>query len=211
MARTRTRVKFCGITQLGDALAAVDCGVDALGFVFHPASPRYLAPEKAAAIIAALPPFVATVGLFVDAPVDHVRNVAASVQLDLVQYHGAEDPERCRLAGCRYIKAIPMKSDVDLALAAARYDDAAALLLDAYHPVLAGGTGQVFDWASVPAARAKPIILAGGLSAENIASAISIVAPYAVDVSGGIEKNKGIKDLEKMRAFMSEVCRIERG
>jgi phosphoribosylanthranilate isomerase len=210
MTRRRTRVKFCGITQLADALAAIDCGVDALGFVFHPASPRYLAPEQAGAIIAALPPFVCTVGLFVDAPAEFVRDVVTRTRLDLVQYHGAEDPERCRAVARPYVKAIAMKPDLDLAREAGRYGDAAALLLDTYHPTLAGGTGQGFDWTRVPAERTKPIVLAGGLTADNVAAAIAAVGPYAVDVSGGIEQSKGIKDPVKMRAFMSEVSRFER-
>ena len=210
MTRRRTRVKFCGITQLSDALAAIDCGVDALGFVFHPASPRYLAPEQAGAIIAALPPFICTVGLFVDAPVELVREVVLRTRLDLVQYHGAEAPEQCRAVERPYVKAIAMKADVDVVREAGRYGDAAALLLDTYHPTLAGGTGQGFDWSRIPAERTKPIVLAGGLTAENVAAAIAAVAPYAVDVSGGIEQSKGIKDPAKMRAFMSEVSRIER-
>jgi phosphoribosylanthranilate isomerase len=205
----RIRVKFCGITRLGDAQDAVALGVDALGFVFYAASPRAIAPSAAAAIIAQLPPFVATVGLFVDAAPEWVESVVRETGIDLVQYHGTETPEACRAGGRPYVKAIRMAAGVDLTAAAAAYGDARALLLDTPHPLLPGGTGSAFDWSLVPVHRTLPFVLAGGLTAANVAVAARQVRPYAVDVSGGIESSKGVKDPAKMRAFMTEVNRIE--
>lgn len=206
----RTRVKFCGITRHADALAAVELGVDALGFVFYESSPRWIAPTAARAICDALPPFVCTVGLFVDASPEYVSRVVAATGIDLVQFHGEETPETCRAAARPYIKAIRVQSGRDFSAACDRYPDARAILVDAYHPELPGGTGTSFDWELIPVMRSKPIILAGGLSARNLRPAIRQVRPYAVDVSGGIESAKGIKDAAEMRAFMAEVNSIER-
>lgn len=201
----RTRVKFCGITRLEDAHLAVELGVDALGFVFYDKSPRYIAAERAAQIIRRLPPFVTMVGLFVDASAQEIARILSDVPIDVVQYHGAESADVCRRAGRRYVKAVRMSETVDLAAEAARYADAAALLVDAYDAEVVGGTGAVFEWSRVPAGLAKPVILAGGLEASNIGRAIDTVKPYAVDVSTGIEREKGIKDPAKMREFMQEV------
>lgn len=206
----RTRIKFCGITREADALAAVELGADALGFVFHAPSPRYIAPADARAIIARLPPFVATVGLFVDVALDEVRSVAADVMLDAVQFHGEEPAAYCEAYGRPYLKAVRLETGLTLEAAAEAYHGARALLLDSWHPQLAGGTGQSFDWSLIPSHRAKPIVLAGGLDARNVASAIRTVRPYAVDVSGGIEAAKGIKDYDKMQAFVAEVHAVER-
>jgi len=206
----RTRIKFCGITRESDALAAIELGADALGFVFHAPSPRYIAPEAARAIVGRLPPFVSAVGLFVDAPLAEVRAVAASVMLDAVQFHGEEPADYCQAYGRPYLKAIRLETGTTLREAARAYAGARALLLDSYHPQLAGGTGQAFDWTLIPAQRDKPIVLAGGLHAGNVARAIRAVKPYAVDVSGGIESAKGIKDYEKMQAFVAEVHAVER-
>jgi phosphoribosylanthranilate isomerase len=201
----RTRVKVCGITRIGDALAAAAAGVDAIGLVFAEVSPRHVSIEQARALCAALPPFVTSVGLFVDATPAQLREVLGQVPLDLLQFHGQETPEQCRGYGRPYIKAIPMRPGVDLAAQARRYADAAGLLLDAYSPGLAGGSGQVFDWGQVPRDVGLPIVLAGGLTPQNVAAAIRQVRPYAVDVSSGVEQDKGIKDPAKIVAFMRSV------
>ncbi len=206
----RTRVKFCGITQYEDAAAAVALGVDALGFVFYAPSPRNIGIAQAAAIIAKLPPFVCKVGLFVDAGIESVRAVLDAVPLDIVQFHGKETAAECEQAGRPYIKAIRMAPQIDLFAEAERYAQASALLLDAYDADAVGGTGLAFDWARIPRPLPLPLILAGGLSSANVAAAIETVAPYAVDVSSGVERAKGIKDPEKMKQFMIEVKSVER-
>jgi phosphoribosylanthranilate isomerase len=203
-------VKFCGITRIEDARLAVDLGVDALGFVFYENSPRYIAPEDATNIIRRLPPLVSKVGLFVDASHDEIARVLSQVPIDLVQFHGTESAAACELVGRPYVKAVRMAEGVDLAAEAARFASATALLLDAYADGVAGGTGAVFEWERVPNAFSKPIILAGGLNASNVASAIAAVEPYAIDVSTGIESDKGVKDPAKMAEFMLEVTGIER-
>ena len=197
----RIRVKICGITRVEDALAAA-AGADAIGLVFAEASPRCVMADQARAIVAALPPFITVVGLFVDAPAARIREVLGQVPLDLLQFHGRETPEDCRGYGRPYMKAIRMASGVDLKAEAHRYMDAAGLLIDSYHPQVAGGTGETFDWAQVPEDIGKPVILAGGLTPENVARAIQAVRPYAVDVSSGVEQSKGIKDAAKIAAFI---------
>lgn len=201
----RTRIKFCGITQLSDALEAVRLGVDALGFVFYPASPRNIEIDKAAEIMAQLPAFVSCVGLFVDASQEFIQQVLQSTAIDTLQFHGDETAEECQSYGWPYLKAIRMRQDINLESVATEYSSASALLLDTYAQGVAGGTGETFDWERIPSSLSKPIILAGGLSVENVASAIQTVKPYAVDVSGGIEQAKGIKDAAKMAAFVNEV------
>lgn len=198
----RTRVKICGITRIEDALAAVGYGCDAIGLVFYPPSPRYVAPEQARAIAAALPPFVQAVGLFVDATPEEVRAVLAVVRLDLLQFHGDETPEYCRQFGVPYMKAVRVRPETNLLQYAAVYTDAKALLLDTYVSGTPGGTGQTFDWAVIPGDLPKPVVLAGGLNASNVSEAIKQCRPYAVDVSGGVEREKGIKDADKIAAFM---------
>lgn len=201
----RTRVKICGITRPEDALAAVRCGCDAIGLVFYAPSPRNVSPEIAADIVARLPPFVNAVGLFVDAGEDEVASVLTRVRLDLLQFHGEETPVQCRRYGLPYMKAIRVQSGANLLQYAADYSDAKALLFDTYTAGVAGGTGQVFDWNLIPKNLPQPVVLAGGLNADNVAAAIRQVRPYAVDVSGGVEAAKGIKDAEKMAAFMRGV------
>lgn len=203
--RARTRVKFCGITQLDDARMAVELGVDALGFVFYDESPRCIGVGTAADIIRQLPPLVCKVGLFVNANVDAVASVVAEVPLDLVQFHGEESAQECDRLGRPYVKAVRMSPDLDLLVEADRFAGAAALLVDAFDPAVFGGTGNPFEWDRVPQGVDKPIILAGGLNASNVARAIEAVKPYAIDVSSGIERDKGIKDHAKMQAFMQEV------
>lgn len=201
----RTRVKICGITRVADALAAVQHGCDAIGLVFYAKSPRNVSPQQAAEIVARLPAFVTSVGLFVDATPAEIKAVLATVRLDLLQFHGDETPQQCRQYGLPYMKAIRVKADTNLLQYAAEYSDAQALLLDAYAEGVAGGTGQVFDWGLIPANLPLPIVLAGGLNAGNVSAAIQQVRPYAVDVSGGVEATKGIKDAAKIAAFMRGV------
>jgi len=201
----RTRVKICGITRLEDALDAVKLGADALGFVFYPPSPRYIAPERAAEIIARLPPFVTTTGLFVDADAQAVRNVLAHVPLGLLQFHGDETPAYCESFQRPWIKALRMQPGLDVVAQISDYAKAAGVLLDAWHPQLKGGTGETFDWRHWPRNHQTPLILAGGLTPENVAEAIHLTKPYAVDVSGGVEQGKGLKDFTLMQAFMAGV------
>lgn len=206
----RTRVKICGITRLEDALGAVDAGADALGFVFHPPSPRHVAPDVAAGIIAHLPPFVTSVGLFVDcSPADVAAAVAIS-GVDMVQFHGQESPDQCRSSPRPWIKAVQARPGLDFNAFARQYAGARAVLVDAWHPTLAGGTGQSFDWNLLSGPRTYALVLAGGLAAHNVAGAIQQVSPYAVDVSGGVESSKGIKNIAKIREFIAEVSQSER-
>lgn len=204
-----TRVKICGITRPEDARAAACAGADAIGLVFHAASPRAVTLAQARAVAEAVPPFVTLVGLFVDAPPALVREVLAQVPLDLLQFHGDEPPQECAGHGRPYIKALRMSDEADVAACAARYPDAKGLLLDAYRPGVPGGTGATFDWARVPHGLSMPLILAGGLHAGNVAAAIRQARPYAVDVSGGVESAKGIKDAAKIAAFINEVRSVE--
>lgn len=206
----RVRIKYCGITNVEDALAAIDLGVDALGFVFHPPSPRYVAPERARAIIAALPPLVCKVGLFVNHEPDAVREIAAMTGIDLVQYHGDETPAICAGSPRAWIKALRVRVDTDLAACAREYAGAAALLVDSWDAQVYGGSGRTFDWSLLPGQFTRPLILAGGLTPDNVADAIRRIHPYAVDVSGGIEASKGRKDREKMHRFVTEVRKVER-
>jgi len=205
----RTRIKICGITRVEDGIAAADAGADAIGLVFVSKSPRFVSTSRARAITDALPPFVTVVGLFVDAVPDRVRDTLNDVRIDLLQFHGHEEPGDCRGFQRSYIKAIAMRDDVDVAAESARFADAAGLLLDAYVAGEPGGTGQKFDWARVPRDLKRPIILAGGLTPANVASAVSEVRPYAVDVSTGVELSKGIKDPKKIRDFIQAVRSAE--
>jgi len=201
----RTRVKICGITRIEDALAAVEHGADAIGLVFYDKSPRNVNPQQAAEIVAALPVFITVVGLFVDAEPEFVSSILSVVRLDLLQFHGDETPAQCRQYAMPYMKAIRVKTDTNLLQYALDYSDAKALLLDTYTEGVAGGTGQVFDWKLIPKNMSHPIVLAGGLNADNVGSAILQVRPFAVDVSGGVELTKGIKDADKIAAFMRGV------
>ena len=201
----RTRVKICGITRAQDALQAVKQGADAIGLVFYPKSPRNVSATQAAEIVSQIPAFVTVVGLFVDAEPAFIQEVISSVKLDLLQFHGDETPSACRQYSRPYMKAIRVKNGTNLVQYAADYADARALLLDAFAEGVPGGTGLVFDWSLIPQNLPLPIVLAGGLNAENVGVAIEQVRPYAVDVSGGVEASKGIKDAAKIAAFMRGV------
>lgn len=200
-----TAVKICGITRLEDALAAVRAGAHAIGLVFCRASPRCVAPAEAGAIIRALPPFITTVGLFVDAPAAEVSSTLAQAPVQLLQFHGAERPDYCRQFRRPYVKAVRMRPGVDLLQYARDYHDARALLLDAYVEGLHGGSGIAFDWGLIPSGLPLPVILSGGLTAGNVGDAVRRVRPCAVDVSSGVESGKGIKDAARIAAFIAGV------
>lgn len=204
-----TRVKICGITRVQDALAAADSGADAIGLVFYAPSPRCVSIAQAAQLARALPPFVTTVGLFVDANAAFVRKVLAAVSLDVLQFHGDESPEFCAQFNKPYLKAIRVQAGVDLLQCAADFSSAQGLLLDAYVAGIPGGTGAIFDWSLIPQNLPLPVILSGGLDAHNVAAAVKQVRPYAVDVSSGVEVSKGIKDVLKIAAFIQEVKHSE--
>ena len=202
------RSKICGITRIEDALIAAEAGADAIGLVFYAKSPRAVSIQQARDIVAALPAFVTTVGLFVNASREELNDVLAGVALDLLQFHGDETPTECESYQRPYIKALRVKPGDDIAQLAAPYAKARGILLDTYVPGVPGGTGAAFDWSLVPSGLPQPVILAGGLSAANVRAAIEQVRPYAVDVSGGVEAGKGIKDAAKIRAFMQAVGRV---
>jgi phosphoribosylanthranilate isomerase len=209
----QTRVKICGITRVDDGVAAAHAGADAIGLVFWPGTPRCVSADQARAIANALPPFVTVVGLFVDPVADAVHAALATVALDLLQFHGDEPPNFCASFGRPYIKAVPVKPGVDLLHYASRYADARGWLFDAFQPGgLPGGTGTTFDWNEVPGGLTRPLILSGGLTAQNVGAAIRAVRPWAVDVSSGVEvigddgkPKKGIKSPPKIAAFIQEV------
>ncbi|MCW8893775.1 MAG: phosphoribosylanthranilate isomerase [Deltaproteobacteria bacterium] len=199
-----TRIKICGITNIEDALCAVTAGADALGFVFYEKSPRYITPLKAQRIVAALPPLVATVGLFVNASAEKIRRTMAMTRLQVVQLHGDELPEDCRLDPYQVIKALAVK-DADSLKGADDYP-VSALLLDAWSGKQYGGSGRSFDWQLAKNLTGRtPLILAGGLNPENVAEAIQQVRPYAVDVSSGVEASPGRKDRQKIIKFIEQV------
>lgn len=204
----RARVKICGITRIQDAINAIEAGADSLGFVFYPPSPRNIQIKDAAEILAALPPFVTSTALFVNADAALIRQVIEQTAIDLLQFHGEESADFCRQFGRPYIKSVSMQATTDLTKIASQYDTARALLLDTYKPGVPGGTGEQFNWSWVPKDFKKPLILAGGLNAENVATAIKQTGVYAVDVSGGVEQSKGIKSQDKMNAFIKACYQI---
>ncbi|GJL75308.1 phosphoribosylanthranilate isomerase [Nitrosomonas sp.] len=199
------RVKICGITRVEDVISAVKWGADAIGFVFWPKSARYVTPQQASRIAAKIPPFINTVGVYVDPEPDWVEETAAAAKLSLLQFHGNEEPDFCAQFSLPYIKAIRVKDDVDLLQYANQYHMARGLLLDTYEKSMPGGTGHVFDWRLIPQHLPLPVILSGGLNAGNVAAAVKQVRPWAVDVSSGVETAKGIKDAQKIFAFMQGV------
>ena len=204
-----TRIKICGITREQDLRAVANSGADAIGLVFYDKSPRRVSVAQAAQLVRSIPPFVSVVGLFVNATAEQVREVLAQLPLDVLQFHGEEQPEFCAQFGKPYLKAIRVKAGVDLVECAARYADAQGLLLDAHVEGVQGGSGETFDWKLIPRELPLPVILSGGLHAGNVAAAIEQVRPHAVDVSSGVEVAKGIKDAAKIAAFVNEVNRID--
>jgi phosphoribosylanthranilate isomerase len=203
----RTRVKICGITRPEDGRAAAQAGADAVGLVFYAKSPRYVALQQAQTICRELPPFVSVVALFVNASREQVTAVMDSVPVDLLQFHGSEASEQCSGFGRPYIKAIAMREGCDPQSTMNAHPEASGFLLDAWQPQRHGGGGIAFDWNQMPEESAKPMILAGGLTAENISQAVVQTRPFAVDVSSGVESDKGIKSVEKIKAFMRGVER----
>lgn len=203
--QSRVRVKFCGITRPEDARIAVSLGVDAVGLVFYPPSPRSLSISRAIDVVAELPAFVSRVGLFVNPEPEWVDEVQSRLSLSCLQFHGEETPEECARYKLPYIKAVRMKPDIDLRKTCVTYTSSSGILLDSYKKGTKGGTGEVFDWSRIPHELSAQLILAGGLTTANVAQAVSVVRPYAVDVSGGIEASKGIKDHNKMNEFMRGV------
>ena len=199
------RSKICGITRVEDALVAAEAGADAIGLVFYAPSPRSVAVQQARRIIAALPPFVTTVGLFVNASRCEIGEILDAVPLDVLQFHGDEAPVECEGHGRPWYKALRVKVGEDILAQAERYAGASAILLDTFVAGVPGGTGEVFDWSLVPDGLTKPLILAGGLTTENVQQAIAEVRPFAVDVSGGVEREKGIKDALAVRTFVERV------
>lgn len=200
-----TRVKICGITRPEDAVVAAREGADAIGLVFYGPSPRFVDIETARNIVSAIPAFVTVVGLFVDPDKSFVEEVLAQVPLDLLQFHGDEPPEFCGQFHRRWIKAVRVQGLDDIKQAFERYQDACGLLVDAYDPQQYGGTGKCFDWTMIPEERPMPLVLAGGLNSDNVARAVEQVRPWAVDVSGGVEVHKGVKDVKRMTEFLKEV------
>jgi phosphoribosylanthranilate isomerase len=196
------RSKICGITRVEDALVAAEAGADAIGLVFYAKSPRAVTVKQARAIIAALPPFVTTVGLFVNASRCELNETLDAVPLDMLQFHGDETPADCEGFHRPWYKALRVKAGEDIRGQVARYVGASAILLDTFVAGVPGGTGEVFDWSLIPANLPKPLILAGGLNLQNIQQAVAEVRPFAVDVSGGVEVSKGIKDAESVREFV---------
>lgn len=205
-----TAIKICGITREEDALAAAHCGAHAIGLVFYAKSPRHVTPARAAQLMRVLPPFVTSVGLFVNASADEVKQTLAIARVDLLQFHGDEAPDYCRSFGVPYLRALRVKPGLNLLQCAQDYRDAKALLLDAYVEGLHGGSGATFDWSLIPRELPLPVVLSGGLTPDNVGAAIRAVRPWAVDVSSGVEvaganSTKGVKDAAKIAAFVTGV------
>lgn len=206
----RVRIKICGLTRPEDARRAAAAGADALGLNFYPPSPRFLTVPAARAVRACAPPFVASVAVFVNPDADEVRRVIGEVGVDVLQFHGTEPAGFCEGFGLPYLKTVGMREGVDVAAAAREHPGAAALLLDVHDTERWGGTGRTFDWSAARGRIDRPLVLAGGLDAENVAEAIRRVRPFAVDVCGGVEAAGGIKDEALLAAFVEAVRRVER-
>jgi phosphoribosylanthranilate isomerase len=206
----RTRVKICGITTPDDALAAAGAGADAIGLVFYAQSPRCVSVPAASDIVAAVPPFVTVVALFVDEPRDSIERTLSDVRIDLLQFHGDETPSECDVYQRPWLKALRMRPELDLPAACRDYRGARAALLDTWQDGVPGGTGKTFDWALARRELALPVVLAGGLNAGNVGAAVRLVRPAAVDVSGGVEAAPGVKDHDKIRQFIAAVRDADR-
>lgn len=208
--RLRTRVKICGVAAAEDARVAVSGGADALGFVFHEPSPRYVAPQRAAEIIGELPAFVDAVGVVVDLEPAELDNIARVSGIGCFQFHGSESPQVCEATGLPFLKALRVGPETDIHAEAERYSRARGLLLDAFVPDVVGGTGSTFDWSRIPADIPAAVFLAGGLTIDNVADAMRAVHPYGVDVSSGVEQSPGIKDPDKITRFLRSVWEADR-
>jgi phosphoribosylanthranilate isomerase len=206
-----TRVKICGIRELAHARVAADAGADAIGLVFYGPSPRCVTIEEAKKVTDALPPFVTSVALFVNAEAAEISRILAAVPIDTLQFHGDEPPDFCARFGRPFVRAVRMEAGVDLIEYARRFSAARALLLDAHVPGTPGGTGLTFDWAAIPRNIPIPLILSGGLAAENVGAAIRAVRPWAVDVSSGVESGRGVKDPAKIVEFIRKVRHEDAG
>lgn len=209
LATHRTRIKICGITRHEDAVTAAEAGADAIGFIFHRPSPRYVDPDAAAAIARVMPPFVAIVGVFFDVDAALVNDLAARVGLSMLQFHGDETPEFCEQFAKPFMKAIRVRRGVDLLQYEALFPKTSALLLDAYRPGIPGGTGETFDWELVPQDLQSRIVLSGGLTVANVGVGIRRLTPWAVDVSSGVEVSPGIKDPDRIEQFVAAVRRAD--
>ena len=205
----RTRIKFCGMTRAEDVALAAALGVDAIGLIFADRSARRIDAARARELRDAAGPFTATVALFMDNAITQVQGIISIVKPTLLQFHGEETPQECERFGLPYLKAVPMGSGVDLIEYAARYPRAAGFVVDSHAAGGAGGSGTTFDWSALPRGFGRPLVLAGGLSPENVGDAVRAVRPHAVDVSSGIESMPGIKDADRMRRFVSEVRRAD--
>jgi phosphoribosylanthranilate isomerase len=205
----RTRIKFCGMTRAEDVRLACDLGVDAVGLIFAARSPRRLDPSQARALRSQLPPFVAVVALFMDNAIAEIQTIVQIVKPTLLQFHGEETPQDCAGFGLPYLKAVPMGAAADTFDYAARYTQAAGFVLDSHAAGEAGGSGRRFDWGTIPRDFTRPLLLAGGLTPDNVYDAVRTVRPYAVDVSSGIESAPGIKDAQRMRRFVAQVRRAD--
>lgn len=210
MTPDRTRIKFCGMTRLEDVQAAAALGVDAVGLIFAERSPRRLDLAQARALRAALPPFVAPVALVMDPDPSQVQAIVQTLRPALLQFHGSESPQDCARWGVPYLKAVPMAIPEGAAIYAARYPDAAGYVFDSHGAGQAGGSGRVFDWSALPRRLPRALVLAGGLTPDNVYDAVRRVRPWAVDVSSGIETAPGVKDPDRMRRFVAEVQRADR-
>ncbi|MGI0119913.1 phosphoribosylanthranilate isomerase [Zooshikella sp. RANM57] len=206
--KPRTRIKICGITQPDDAVFTVAAGVDAIGLVFYPKSPRAVSIVQAQAIVGKVPGFVTVTGLFVDASAEFVWQHLEVIPLGLLQFHGNEPAEFCEQFKRPYIKAIRVQPGMDINAVIGQYKTACGILLDSYQPGVPGGTGTCFDWQAIPNDLEQPLIMAGGLTPENVRQAIQTLHPFAVDVSGGVEISKGVKDHQKILAFVREVASV---
>jgi len=200
-----TRIKICGITRVEDACAATESGADAVGLVFFRASPRAVSLERATAIASAIPPFVSIVALFVDESATTIQSVLDALPIDVIQFHGDESPDFCRQFGRPWIKALRIRPELDVPAACSQYRGARAVLLDTWQEGLPGGTGKSFDWRLAAGALPLPVVVAGGLRADNVGDAIHALQPAAVDVSGGVESSPGVKDSRKIQQFIAAV------
>ena len=211
MTSERTRIKICGLRDPGHVKIAASTGADAIGVVFHKPSPRYVTPDEAAPVVAAVPPYVTAVGLFVNEPAESLKAILARVRLDLLQFQGDEDADYCASFGVPFVRAVRMEEGADLVELSRRFSRARALLLDAHVPGERGGTGRTFDWSRIPRNLPVPVILSGGLTSENVGQAVREVRPWAVDVSSGVERSRGVKDPGKIVEFIRSVRREDAG